>query len=471
MNKTKIVTNIGPATKDIEVIKELIDNGTNVIRLNLDKYDYAFCEDVINKVNEINQKRKNKIAVMLDTSGPTLRVGRLLGDSSFYKQDDKIRIYMNDIVGDTTKFSVNYPNLINDIKVGSIIKASNGKVILKVLEKYDDCILCLVESEGIINAHTSLNIPDIKLNIPFLSKKDEEDILFAHKMNVDFLALSFISSSEDVLKVNDMLINLENDHIEIISKIETEEAVKEIDNIINVSDGIMIARGDLGLQIPMERIPGIQKNIINKCHETGKVCIVATELMSSMLNEIIPTRAEVSDIANAVLDGADAVTLSYETEYGKYPVESVNIMSKIIISAEQDLNNSVMINNIIKSEKQDVTGYISYCVIDCANKLNCKAIVAPTISGYTAKKMSHFRPNSPIIALSPSEEVVKSLAIHFGVYAYTVDELKSFDTIMKKSKSFAIEITHSVPGDKIIITGGYPFKDVKHTNFMKIEEL
>ena len=165
MNKTKIVTNIGPAAKNIEVIKELIDNGTNVIRLNLDKYDYAFCEDVINKVNEINQKRKNKIAVMLDTSGPTLRVGRLLGDSSFYKQDDKIRIYMNDIVGDTTKFSVNYPNLINDIKVGSIIKASNGKVILKVLEKYDDCILCLVESEGIINAHTSLNIPDIKLNI------------------------------------------------------------------------------------------------------------------------------------------------------------------------------------------------------------------------------------------------------------------------------------------------------------------
>ena len=368
MNKTKIVTNIGPATKNIEVIKELIDNGTNVIRLNLDKYDYAFCEDVINKVNEINQKRKNKIAVMLDTSGPTLRVGRLLGDSSFYKQDDKIRIYMNDIVGDTTKFSVNYPNLINDIKVGSIIKASNGKVILKVLEKYDDCILCLVESEGIINAHTSLNIPDIKLNIPFLSKKDEEDILFAHKMNIDFLALSFISSSEDVLKVNDMLINLENDHIEIISKIETEEAVKEIDNIINVSDGIMIARGDLGLQIPMERIPGIQKNIINKCHESGKVCIVATELMSSMLNEIIPTRAEVSDIANAVLDGADAVTLSSETEYGKYPVESVNIMSKIIISAEQDLNNSVMINNIIKSEKQDVTGYISYSVIDCANK-------------------------------------------------------------------------------------------------------
>ena len=378
---------------------------------------------------------------------------------------------MDDITGDSTKFSVSYPNLINEVKVNHIIKLNDGLIELKILEKNVNYLLCEVIAGGFIEDKKGVNVIGVRLNIPFLSKKDMEDITLAHELNVDYLAISMLHNVEDVLKINDILINLGNDHMAIVSKIENEHALEDIDEIIKNSDAVMIARGDLGVEIPMERVPRYQKMIINKCHLMGKISIVATEMMSSMENTIRPTRAEVSDVANAVLDGVDAVMLSGETTVGKYPIQTLEIMNKIIEETEMDQNYFEFVDRTMRSEKQDITGSVAYSSVECAMRLKCKAIVTPTMSGYTARKISRFRPNCPIIAISPDENVVKNLSLYYGIYPVLEHDVSSFDKIMKISKNVAKDILHLEDKDKIIITGGYPFKEVKHTNFMKIEEI
>lgn len=471
MNKTKIVATIGPASQEKEIIKEMILGGMDVVRINLSHAEYDFCRDIIKKVNELNDEMNTNVAIMLDTQGPDIRVDNFIGGSAFFRKGDKIRIYMEEVLGDSTKFSINYRNLINDVTYNNIVKVNDGKVELRVIDKDSDCIICEVLNDGQIFNNKGVNVPGVKLNRPFISKKDKADILFANEMKVDFLALSFVGSVEDVLDVNDLLIELGNDHISLIAKIENERAVEDLEEIIKVSDGVMVARGDLGAEIPAERIPGVQKTIIYKAHAHGKVSIVATEMLSSMEKSIIPTRAEVSDVANAVLDGADAVMLSGETTIGKYPVVTVQMMEKIIGSAEEDINFIDFLDRAMKTEKQDITGLISYSVAECAMRLKCKAIMAPTMSGYTARKMSRFRPVCPIVALSPNKEVIRSLALNFGVHGILVDELDTFDKIQKTANKKAKEFVKLDKGEKVIITGGYPMKDAKHTNFMHIEEL
>lgn len=471
MNKTKIIATIGPASKDREVLKDLILNGIDVARINLSYADYDFCKDVVGKINELNKELNTNVAVMFDLEGPDIRIGKFIGGSAYLKAGTKIRIYMNEVVGDNTKFSVNYPNLVDDVKYNTTIKLNDGRITLVVVDKGDGYLLCEVKNDGIVEDNKSINVPGVRINRPFLSKKDKEDIKFAHELGVDFLALSFVSSGEDVLEANDMLIGLGNDHIGIIAKIENENAVNEIDDIIRVSDGIMIARGDLGVELPLERVPGIQKAIISKCHIAGKVSIVATELLSSMEYVERPTRAEVSDIANAVLDGADAVMLSGETTVGQFPVDSLKIMERIIKSAEEDINYLDFLDRAMRTEKQDTTGSLAYAAADIANRLRCGCIVAPTVSGYTARKMSRFRPYCPIIAVSSDFKTVKSLALHFGVNAILIDELKPFDKMIEEAKEISIKLLGLKEGNKIIITGGYPFNKVKHTNFIKVEEV
>lgn len=471
MNKTKIIATIGPASNSKEVLKSLINEGMDVVRINMSHADYDFCTNVIQGIHELNEEMQTQISIMLDTEGPNVRVGKFVGGKAFLAHGDLIRVYMEELIGDNTKFSVNYPNLLNDVSYHSILKIDDGMIELRVVEKGTNYLLCQVLKEGIIENHKSLNVPDVKLSMPFLSEKDREDILYANRMKVDYLALSFVSSAEDVLRVNDMLIDLHNDHIGIISKIENGRAIEDLDEIIKVSEGIMIARGDLGVEIPMERVPGIQKSIISKCHMMGKVSIVATELLSTMENSTRPTRAEVSDVANAVLDGTDAVMLSGETTVGKYPVETLSIMEKIIESAEEDINYLELLDKAMRTEKQDITGMIAYSVAECADRLKCKAIIAPTMSGYTARKMSRFRPSCPIIAVSPNVNTVKSLNLFFGVTPVLIDDLSTFDKITKRSKEITKKLMDTHDGDKIIVTGGYPFQEVKHTNFMKIEEL
>lgn len=470
MKKTKVIATIGPASKDIEVLKNLILSGMDVARINLRYADKEFCKDIVNKINNLNKELKTNIAVLFDLEGPDITVGHFSGGSAYLNKGDKIRIYMDEILGDSTKFSISYPNLINEIKVNSLIKINDGLIELKIIDKEINYLLCEVIIGGFIEDGKGVNVP-IHLNIPFLRQKDIEDIELANELNVDYLALSHVRSYEDVLSVNDMLINLGNDHMAIISKIENEHALEELDEIIRNSEGIMVARGDLGVELPMERIPRIQKMIINKCHIEGKISIVATELLSSMENIVRPTRAEVADIANAVLEGTDAVMLSGETTIGNYPIQTMDVMSKIIESTEQDQNYYEFLDTSMRSEKQDITGSVAYSAVECAIRLKCKAIVTPTISGYTARKISRFRPNCPIIAITPDINVVKNLSLYYGIYPVLEHDVNSFDKIMKISKEKAKNILKLEERDKIIITGGYPFKEVKHTNFMKIEEV
>lgn len=468
MNNTKIVATIGPSSSDIETIKQLFCAGMNVVRINMSYADHDFCLDIIKKVEKINKEYSKKIAIMLDTAGPEVQVGKFENGQAFLTKGDKIRIYTNDVLGDKTKFSVNYENLVEDVKINDIIKINDGKISLEIIDKGTNYILCTVINEGIISDNNGLNIPGRKLNIPFLSKKDKEDIEFACTHKIDFLALSYVSSFDDIALVNDMLIEHGNDHLEVISKIENETGYENIDEIIKLSDGIMVARGDLGVEVPIERVPLIQKSIISKCHQTGKISIVSTEFLSSMKEELMPTRAEVSDVANAVLDGADVVLLSGETTVGKHPVETLQIMEKIISVTEAGMPNTSSLNS---EEEQDITGFVSYSVALCANKLGCKAIVTPTMSGYTAKKLSSFRPKCPIISLSPDEEVVKSLTLHYGVHPVIIPKVKEFDEILDVAKECTKSLMKVEENDKIVVTGGYPFSKVKHTNFMKIEEL
>lgn len=470
MKKTKIIGTIGPASKDEAKLKELIANGLDIARINMTHADHKFVQDITNKIKNIDKELNKHTAIMIDLKGPDITVGEFEGGSAYLNKGDKIRIYTDNILGDMTKFSVSYPNFINDVKTNTIIKLNDGLIELIVLEKGIDYLLCEVKIGGFIENNKGVNVINTKLNIPFLSDKDIEDIKLADKIKADYLGLSFVSNHEDVLDVNDILINLKNDHISIISKIENEAALEDLDEIIKCSDGIMVARGDLGVEVPLERVPGIQKRILTKCHIEGKLSIVATEMLSTMENSSRPTRAEVGDVANAILEGTDAVMLSDETTIGNYPVETLETMVKIIEQAEQEVDYYDFLDRTMRTEKQDITGSIAYNVVESSTRLKTKYIVTPTMSGYTAKKISRFRPYCPVIALTPNEEVVKNLSMYYGIIPILIGDIKTFDKMMNKAKEEVIKLGLQT-NDKFIITGGYPFNEVKHTNFMKIEEI
>ena len=469
MNKTNIIVTIGPSSNTKEMIKELILSGVSAFRFNLNYVDHDFCRDVINKIRDVDSELGTISSIMLDTVGPDVKTGKFSGGKAFYQEGVKIRIYSEPILGDETKLYIDYYDLIDGVRCNSLIKLNNGRVILNVLDKGSDYLLCEVLCGGEVIDNSSVHLEDIKL--PFLSEKDKADILFADEMGIDFLCLSLVGCTEDVLDVNDMLIELGNDHLSIISKIEKESAVNEIDDIIRVSDGVMITRGDLGVDIPIERIPGIQKMVINKCHYANKISIVATEVLSSMEDSLIPTRAEVSDIANAVLDGVDAIMLSLETMNGHYPIQAFEVMKKVIITTENDINYGELLDLSLRSDSGDITGSLAYSVCLLALKLDSKCIIAPTMSGFTARKMSRFRPKCSIIALSPDINTVKSLKLYYGVYPVLVKELKSLDDIIGKSREIAFKYFDLSSSDKVIVTGGYPFSKTKHTNFIKVEEI
>ncbi len=469
MNKTNIIVTIGPSSNTKEMIKDLILGGVSAFRINLNYADHSFCRDVISKIRSVDKELGTCSAIMFDTVGPDVKTGRFSGGKASFTEGVKIRVYNTDILGDETKLYIDYYDLIDSVRCNSLIKLNNGHVVLNVLDKEPDYLLCEVVIGGEVVDYSSVHLEEV--NLPFLSDKDREDILFADEMGVDFLALSLIKSAEDVLDVNDMLIELGNDHMSIISKADCQSAIDEIDDIIRVSDGVMITRGDLGVDIPIERIPGIQKMVINKCHYENKISIVATEVLSSMEDSLVPTRAEVSDVANAVIDGVDAIMLSFETMNGRYPVEALDLMKKVIITTEVDIDYNELLERSLRTDSGDITDSLAYSVCDLATRLDCKCIVAPTITGYTAKKISRFRPKCIVLALSPDVKTVKSLKLHFGVYPILIKELKNLDDTISKAREIALDSFDLNTDSKIIITGGYPFSKTKHTNFIKIEEI
>ena len=470
MNKTKIVATVGPMSSTKEMIKKMMLAGTDVFRINLSHSSYKDAEKICSHIKSLNRELSTNVGILIDTKGPEVRIGEIVGDVVIEK-DDIITITNKPSNGEFGNIQVNYNNLYKDVNVGDRILINDGLIELKVISILEEDIKCITINGGKLKSHKGLNVPDSMLSIDFLSDDNIEDIEFASRVHADFVALSFVRNANDVLDVNDMLIGLKNEHLQIISKIESKSSIEDIENIIKVSDGIMVARGDLGIEIPLESVPSVQKKIIKQSYSKGKICIVATEMLSSMESTSRPTRAEVSDVANAVLDGADAVMLSGETAVGSYAIETIETMNRIIESTECSMDYDEVLIKHTTNEQKDVTTVISHSVVDSANMLKARAIVASTISGYTAKKISAHRPCCPIIATTPRKDTATSLSLNWGVIPVVVNRFSNTDEIVYSAVQVTKKLIDLNKEDKIIITGGFPLKQNKYTNFLKIEEI
>lgn len=471
MNKTKMIATIGPSSKDENVIRNIIMSGADVIRINMSHASSEFAKDVILKTRKISNELNVEVGIMIDTRGPEIRIGALENDKVKLIKDRKIRIVKNNIVGNENMLSVSLPAIIEHCKIGEKILVNDGNVELEVEATDGETLICNIKNDGFICSNCSINIPNASFNIKFLSNFDKDTIRFASMMQVDYLALSLVNSHLDVLDVNDLLIELNDSHIQLISKIENKNAIDEIDNIIKMSDGIMISRGDLGIEVELEKIPSLQKKIATLTKEKEKICIVATEMLASMQYNPRPTRAEVSDVANAVLDGTDAVMLSSETAIGSYPVETVKTMNKIIDAIENEIDYNDLLLEINRNEKIEISKAISYSCVDCANRVEAKAIVCSTRTGNTAKDISNYRPSCPVIAISPDEKVVRSLTINYGIFPIKVPVVNNTDEIIDLSVDVAKKIINLEEKDRVVIAGSFPLEGVKYTNFMKVEEI
>ena len=468
MKKTKIICSIGPSSYNYETFKQMVLNGMNVARINFSHATEDEKKTVLGLVKRINEEMDRHIAVLFDTKGPDFRTGMMENDSIKLESGKTIKIVKDDILGTEEAFTVNYPKALNSIKVGNEILLEDGLMKLKVIKQLKNGVKCEIIDGGILGNKKGVNVPGVNLKMPFISKLDKEDIIYACKNDGDFLALSFVSSADDVKEVRKILKERGRADMQIISKIESSRGIKNLDEIIKVSDGIMVARGDLGVEMPMDSLPILQKQIIEKCRKIGRTCIVATEMLASMYTNARPTRAEISDIANAVLDGTDAVMLSGETTLGKHPIDAVRYMAEACETAENFYNYEHQ--NVFA--KNSIPSAIAHNVVETANLLDIKVIVAATTSGYTAKKIATLKPKSSIIATCMSEKVAKSLALNYGVYPCVVEEFNSLDKIITTAKTVAIKNDNLKEKDRIIITGGFP-KSIgkKTTNFMKIDTI
>ena len=467
MKKTKIICSIGPASNNYEIFKKLADNGMNVARVNFSHAtmeERQIVEDLVNKVNEEGYN----IGILYDTKGPEFRSGEVENGEITLEKDQTIRIVKEKIIGNKEKFSVNHPNAIKDLKIGDTVLLVNGLIKLEVISVESDGVTCKILNGGVLGNNKSMSAPGVKLDIPFISDVDREDIIYACKHKGDFLALSFVSTKEDVLEARKIMEENNYTDMKIISKIESVTGIENLEEIIEVSDGIMIARGDLGVEVPMEMLPFYQKTIINKCREMGNFCIVATEMLVSMKKSIRPTRAEVSDVANAVFNGTDAVMLSDETTVGNYPVDTVKTMAAICKNAEIHYNYDRKFDTKWES---NITETIAKSVVTASKEIGAKVIVAATMTGKTAIKISNLKPITPILATVPSNKVARGLALNWGVYPSLVKEYNTTDEIVSDGIEKAKEFVELNKGDNIIITGGFPNIGVKVTNFMKIEEI
>ena len=466
MKKTKIICSIGPATNTKEVFRSLVHAGMNVARVNFSHATIEERETVRDLVAWINEEENVNIGLLYDTKGPEFRNGEVVEGGINLVPGNTIRVVKESVIGNDERFSVNHPEALDSLNVGSVIQLENGLMKIEVISKETDGVTCKVINGGNLGSKKSLFVPGVKLDIPFISDIDREDIIYACKNNGDFLALSFVSTKEDVLEAREILKE-QNSNMKIIAKIESKTGIDNLDEILEVADGVMVARGDLGEEVPISLLPVYQKRIVRKAREHGKFCIVATEMLESMKKNSRPTRAEVTDVANAVLDGTDAVMLSGETTVGAYPVETVTYMANIASDAEVHSENHFgYLGKIGRTE------CIAKSAVDLTNYVDVKAIVAEAISGYSTRMISNFRPKCPILATCTTPEVARSLALNYGVYTTLVPLMDDTDELVDLVRDKAIEYFDLKNDDKIIITGGLPaINNVRLTNFLKIEEI
>lgn len=469
MKKTKIICTVGPASDNSEIIKGLMDAGMDASRHNFSHGDHAEHKGRMDLVKALRSEYNKHIAIILDTKGPEIRTGDFATGKLELKEGAKFTIVCGEeVMGDETMCSVTYNKLYEDVKPNDTILIDDGLVGLIVQEVKGKRIDCIVANTGMVGNHKGVNVPGVSINLPPLTERDIDDLKFGVEQEVDIVAASFVRKASDVLDIRRVLNENGGAEIQIFSKIENREGVNNIDDIIKFSDGIMVARGDLGVEIPTEEVPIVQKMIIEKCNAAGKAVITATQMLDSMMRNPRPTRAESSDVANAIFDGTDAIMLSGETANGKYPIETVEIMAKIAKAAENALNYEENLKKKGKSHIPNVPNAISLATCNTAMELNASAIITATQSGNTARKVSAYRPECPVIAVTPYEKVARALALNWGVYAVCAEKVQSTDELIDNSVKIALEAGYVEKGDLVVIAAGIPANFVGSTNMMKV---
>ena len=469
MKKTKIICSIGPASCEPDVMEQMVLAGMNIARFNFSHMTDDERNKNLASVNEVRKRTGANVAILWDTKGPEFRSGVLEGETIELVEGNTIRLVKEDVKGNQERITVNHPEALDSLEVGNEVLLENAKMKIEVISKEEDGVTCKIVNGGLLGNRKSLSVPGVKLNIPYLSEADVEDIKIACQNGGEYIAASFVSCKEDVLAIRELCHENGRDDFLIISKIESDLGIKNINEILEVSDGIMVARGDMGNEIPSARIPVVQKALIKAARKAGKICVVATEMLETMMGNFRPKRAETSDIANAVLDGTDCVMLSGETTVGSHPIETVAAMANICETTEQ----YAKFNYVATQDHVDtVPGAIAECVVESSNRLGGKVIVASTISGFTARLISNLKPNAPILALVPDESTGRKLAANWGVYPVILPICNSTDEVIIEGVKAAKNNIELVAGDKVIITGSFPNNgESRPTNLMKIEEI
>lgn len=470
MRRTKIICTMGPATDNDDVLRDLMLAGMDVARLNFSHGTHEEALERINRIKRIRRELDIPVAILLDTKGPEIRVKGFKNGSAVLKEGEKFTLYTDDVEGDETKVSITYKDLPKDIGVGTALLIDDGLIELEALNIKSDRIICVVKSGGTVSDSKGVNVPNVSLNMPYMSQKDIDDILFGIEQDVDFIAASFVRTYEDVLEIRNLLNKNGGSDIRIISKIENYEGVENIDSIIKASNGIMVARGDMGVEIPLEEVPVYQKKIIKKTYHAGKVVITATQMLDSMIRNPRPTRAETTDVANAIYDGTSAIMLSGETAIGKYPVETVKTMAMIAERTERDIDYVKRLSNNtdFNTKAMDVTNALSHATCTTAHDLNASAIIALTFSGGTAHMISKFRPVCPIIAPTTNEKTRRQLNLSWGVTPIMSELRDNTDELFEHAVECAMKTNLLKTGDLVVITGGAPLGISGTTNIMKV---
>ncbi|MTI65657.1 MAG: pyruvate kinase [Firmicutes bacterium] len=469
MKRTKIVCTLGPASEEENIVKNLIKNGLNVARMNFSHGNHDEHRKRIDLVKRIRKELDSPVAIMLDTKGPEIRTGNFKEGFVELEEGQEFIVTSKDVIGNDNLCPITYKGLANDVVKHDIILIDDGLIELEVLEVLNDTdIKCIVKNAGTVKNKKGVNVPGVKVNLPALTDKDKSDIKFGIENNIDYIAASFIRKAADVIAIRKVLEENDAGYVDIIPKIENQEGVENLDEIIEVSDGIMVARGDLGVEIPAEEVPMVQKRIIRKCNTAGKPVITATQMLDSMIRNPRPTRAEVTDVANAILDGTDAIMLSGETAAGKYPVEAVITMSNIANKTESSLDYDHLLKTKTRKSDVTVTNAISHATCNTAQDLEATAIITATSSGYTARAVSKFRPEAPIIASTTSEMVMRKLALVWGVYPIIAEETNSTDEIIEVAVDGSLKKGLIKDGDLVVVTAGVPVGVAGSTNLIKV---
>ncbi len=470
MLKTKIVCTLGPSSNSVQMIEKMIKAGMNVARLNFSHGTHEDHAEVISRIKEVRENLGVPCAILLDTKGPEIRLGTFKGGEAELVNDTTFTLTSREIEGDSAGASITYAKLPSQVKKGTKILLNDGAIELSVESTTETDVICNVVSGGIIKNGKGVNVPNVHLDMRHLSEKDKSDLIFGIENDVDFIAASFVRNKDDIIGMRKFVDYNGGHDIKIISKIENTEGIDNFDEILKYSDGIMVARGDMGVEVDFERLPGIQKRFIKKCYQAGKMVITATQMLESMIEHPTPTRAEISDVANAVFDGTSAVMLSGETAVGKYPLRAVRAMAKIAEQAEHDAFAADVYHALnITIDYSDITSALCDAACTTANDIKAQAIVTLTTTGKSARRMSKYRPSQPIVAATPRIKTFHQLALSWGVYPVLALTQDTSEKLFQHAVDCAKEIDLVSPGDLVVIAAGVPVATPGNTNMIKVE--